>query len=272
MTDKHEERKMRKLCLGFLTAMEAAPAELVTLAAQNDCRLITVLLRPGAPHDIVGDQEARRETLRRCKDLGVAVDMIEGFELNPGTDVRAFAPLLATGQALGAKIANVVLRGDDLGEMADLAGQLAALAGGHGQSLCFEFSRRMSIKTLPEAAAFLTRLNAGDARILIDSLHFFRNGGAVADIAPHKTLIGRTQISDGPASMPLDNQRHEAYAERLPAGEGAFPLRDFMAALPRDIVVEAEVPMQSLADRGVPVDERVRRVLAATARLIAEAP
>ena len=84
---------MRPLCLDFLTAIEASPPELATLAAGNGCESISILVHPspGVPdYGINIDSPMRRETLSRCRDLGIAIDMVEGFFLTPETDVGAY--------------------------------------------------------------------------------------------------------------------------------------------------------------------------------------
>jgi sugar phosphate isomerase/epimerase len=263
---------MLRLCLDFLTALSASPPELVSLAGANDCRLVSLHLQAAAEGEasLIGDTAMRRETLLRCRDLGVAVDMVEGFVLKPGASDEAVEPMLAAGAALGARGANVVLRGDEVGAVTDQAGRLCELAAGYGLATWFEFSRRVAIKTLPEAAAVVRALGAADAKILIDTLHFFRFGGAVSDLAACRDLIGRAQLSDGPLVMADEAQFDEAYYERMVPGEGALPLLGLLRELPGGVTVGAEVPLRSWEAQGVSVEERVRRVLAASAAMLAE--
>jgi sugar phosphate isomerase/epimerase len=58
--------------------------------------------------------------------------------------------------------------------------------------------------------------------------------------------------------------------ERLVPGEGDLPLRDILAALPADIVIEIEVPQRSLALAGVSPIERLRPCVEAARRLLAD--
>jgi hypothetical protein len=85
------------LCLDFLTAIEASPPELAVLAADNGCQSISFMVHPvaGVPDfGMVGDTSMRRETRQRCADLGIGLDMVEGFLLNPETDIAVFGPAL----------------------------------------------------------------------------------------------------------------------------------------------------------------------------------
>jgi sugar phosphate isomerase/epimerase len=158
----------------------------------------------------------------------------------------------------------------EVGIVLDQAAGIYELAGAYGIPAYFEFSRRMTIKTLPEAAKFVRALGASQAKVLVDTLHFFRFGGEAAQIATYRDLIGRAQLLDGPREMPVEQQFAEAYYERLPPGEGALPLLDLPRALPDGVTVGAETPLRSWEERGVSLEERVRHVLAASAALLAK--
>ena len=73
----------------------------------------------------------------------------------------------------------------------------------------------------------------------------------------------------GTAACNLEQQRNIA-AELLP-GDGEFPLREFVNALPPGVPIGVEVPMQSLKDRGVGPMERARLAVEAARRVIAQA-
>jgi sugar phosphate isomerase/epimerase len=104
-------------------------------------------------------------------------------------------------------------------------------------------------------------LNVG---ILLDVLHFMRSDGTLHEIRriPPEWLTF-LQICDGPAAKPpLEHLAEEARGARLFPGEGAFPIREILAELPRDLPIEIEVPHP--AARGQPLAEQaavaVRRV------------
>src|SRR6204780_4913586 len=108
---------MHPLCLDFLTAVEASPPELAELAAENGCQSISFMVHPvpGVPDfDMARDTPMRRETKRRCAELGIGIDMVEGFLLTPETNVAAFRPSLDSAAWLGAGCANILLRDDDI--------------------------------------------------------------------------------------------------------------------------------------------------------------
>jgi sugar phosphate isomerase/epimerase len=262
---------MRPLCLDFLTAIEAAPPELATLAAANGCESISILVHPapGVPdYGMNSDTPVRRETTNRCRDLGIAVDIIEGFFLTPDSDVAAYRASLESGGVLGARAANVLLRDADLGRLRDKLAVFSALAHEHGMTTLTEWSIRSPFPSPAAAAAFL--VEAGHpARLAFDSLHLYRGGFSAADLtALDPAVIGRGQLSDGPAHMPNERILAEAFSERLPPGDGALPLAAFVQALPRCVVMGLEVPMEAERQRGVSAADRVKRVVEAALPLM----
>jgi sugar phosphate isomerase/epimerase len=262
---------MRALCLDFLTAIEAAPPELAMLAAAAGCESISILAHPapGVPdYGMNSDTPMRRQTLDRCRDLGIAIDMIEGFFLTPESDVATYRASLESGGILGARTANVLLRDTDHGRLRDKLTQFSALAREHGMTTLTEWSIRSPFPSPAEAAAFLAG-TGHPARLAFDSLHLYRAGYSASDLsALDPAHIGRGQLSDGPAHMADERILAEAFSERLPPGEGALPLAAFVAALPPGVVLGLEVPMEAERQRGVSAADRVKRVVDATRSLL----
>jgi len=260
-----------ELCLDFLTAVEASPPELAALAGANFCALIAIMVHPahGVPDfGMAADTPMRRETRLRCRMLGVGIDMIEGFLLTPDTDIMSFRPSLESGAWLEARSANVLLRDTDPERLSDNFASFCDLAAETGLAVVTEWSRRTPLKSPAEAARFLASTNVlartqhPAARLQLDSLHLFRAGFSASNIAAlDPAIIGRAQLSDGPAEMPAERQFDEALNDRRIPGEGDLPLRAFVNALPPDIVIGIEVPMASLKAQGLGPEERVRRAV-----------
>ena len=266
---------MHPLCLDFLTAVEASPPELAGLAAANGCQSISFMVHPvqGVPDfGMNSDTPMRRETRQRCAQLGIGVDMVEGFLLTPEVDIAAFAASLESAAWLGAKSANVVLRDSDENHLAESFTAFRDLAGSFGIVTLAEWSRRTCFPSPAAIGRFLTAVGDG-ALLQVDFLHTYRGGFGPADIAAlEPRIVGRGQISDGPAEMPVDRQFAEAIGGRLAPGEGALPLGDFIRALPPGTVIGIEAPNTALKDQGVGAAERVRRAAAGTRALLENPP
>jgi sugar phosphate isomerase/epimerase len=260
---------MHPLCLDFLTAIEASPPELAQLAATNGLALIAIMVHPaeGVPDfGMATDTPMRRDTKRRCGALGVRIDMIEGFLLKPETDAAAFRASLESGAWLEARSVNILLRDHDLSRLGDNLAAFRDLASECGLAVVTEWSRRTPLPSPAEAAAFVAR---SGARLQFDSLHLFRAGFSAVDLmALDPSIVGRAQLSDGPADMPVERQFGEALGERLVPGNGQLPLTAFVRALPAGTVIGIEVPMESLKEQGIGPAERVTRAVTGSRRLL----
>jgi sugar phosphate isomerase/epimerase len=259
------------LCLDFLTAVEASPPELASLAAANGCQSVSFMVHPvqGVPDfGMNTDTPMRRETQRRCAGLGIGVDMVEGFLLTPDVDVAAFAPSLESAAWLGAGSANVVLRDSEEARLEESFTAFRNLASSFGIVTLAEWSRRTCFPNPAAIGKFLARVGK-DALLQVDFLHAHRGGSNPSEIAAlDPAIVARGQISDGPADMPVDQQFAEAIGGRLNPGDGALPLREFIQALPPGIVIGIEVPNTALKDRGVSAEERVKRAVDGVRRLL----
>jgi sugar phosphate isomerase/epimerase len=262
------------LCLDFLTAIEASPPELAQMAADSGLGLIGIMVHPvtGVPDfGMESDTPMRRETRQRCRDLGVTIELIEGFLLTPETDVAGFRASFESGAWLEARSVNVILRDPDLTRLADNLAACCELGREYGIAVGTEWSRRTPLKSPAEAAAFLGA-NAPDCTLQFDSLHVYRAGFSAADIAAlDPAIVGRGQFSDGPIEMPVERQFAEALGERMIPGDGELPLTAFARALPAGTVIGIEVPMTALKDQGVGPAERVARAVAGTRAVLAKA-
>jgi hypothetical protein len=63
----------------------------------------------------------------------------------------------------------------------------------------------------------------------------------------------------------------EAMHERQIPGEGELPLVSILRNVRPDVVVSGEVPLRSLEKAGVSAEERVRRIVDATRRVLVDA-
>jgi sugar phosphate isomerase/epimerase len=109
-----------------------------------------------------------------------------------------------------------------------------------------------------------------DAGVLIDALHLARTGGVPADVAAlPPNLVRSVQLCDGPAASPrtVGEIVAEARGKRLPPGAGELPLSDLLQAVPNDVALSIEAPMDDR--RGA--EARARHLYEATRRLLAAA-
>lgn len=265
---------MHPLSLEQLTIMDVTPPELVSIAAALDCQAISLYVEPPGGgievYPLIDDTPVRRETIARLADTGVVLHNLEAYVLAPDTRVDSYRKSLEAGARMGAKTATVIVFDPDRGRVTDRFAQLCVQAEELGLRINAEFFAGSELKSFRDALALVTAAAQPNAGIVVDSLHIARTGSALADVArTDPRLIGNAQISDGPLTMPPDQQMFEAKDQRQIPGAGELPLREFIEALPPNLMIGVEVPLETLKRRGVPAMERARLAVEATRRLLA---
>jgi sugar phosphate isomerase/epimerase len=257
---------VKQIGLDFLTVGELTAPDMVSMAAKHGLPSVNLLVHPFPPlpyYNLIGDTPTRRATAARCRDLGVAVEMIEPFSMTVDAEPEDFRPALETGAYLGARWINLLSRDTEPNRIADKFGRMLTLADEYGLGVFTEFHRRQYLKTLTQTVDFLREHRLDRIKVEVDALHFFRLDGRVDEIVRHRDWIARAQVCDGPADMPIEEQNGEAREHRLPVGEGAFPLQAFVDALPDGITLGIEAPHRTYS-----LEERVARSVAGTRKLL----
>jgi sugar phosphate isomerase/epimerase len=184
-------------------------------------------------------------------------------------EARAFATFAA---AIGARVLQVVGWDDLVDRAVENLALVADLAADVGLGVVVEFMPYSQTKTLGDALQLVTEVDRPNVKLLLDSLHLFRSGGTVADVAavdPHH--FGVIQLSDAPTKAPAyEDLRPESIGNRLIPGTGEFPLHELLAALPGDLPISLEVPCAAVAE--LPRVEQARFVLDGFRRFLAETP
>ena len=268
---------MTELALGFLSVFALPPVEFVNLAADLDCQHISTIVQgqPLVPLDFppfsLKDAALRKELLAAMNDRGVSISLGDGFLVLPGADMRNFCSDLDVLAELGVPRINVVSLDPDLRSTFDQLAALTELGAQRNIETDVEPVPGLTIGDLPTALVALDDVGRPDFRLLIDTMHLVRSGSSAADLsALDPQHIGYAQLNDTTLQPRIDNYMEEAMYERMVPGEGELPLRDILAALPPDIVIELEVPRRSLALAGVSPIDRLRPCVDAARRLLAE--
>lgn len=270
---------MRPLGIERLCVFGMPPVEFVHLAADLDCRFVGVALTPmryynphGYPDWSLRDDPALRRDMRAAMtDRDVGVSLCEGFGVGRDIDVAAYAADLDIVHELGCRRVNVVSMDKDFARTADGFAAFAELARERDIEAVTEIGPG-PIRGLSAALEAIRHVGRANFRLLIDTMHYFRLGGTIAEIAElDPALIGYVQLCDAPLRSAFPTYMEEALHERLPPGAGELPLAEFLPFTPHDVVVSVEVPQRSLAEAGLGPRERVEPVVAAARRLLESA-
>ncbi len=268
---------MNSLGIELLTVLGMPPVAHLRLAAELGCGHISTGLSSvpmrhlGVPDwtmfpdwSLEGNPALQREMKAAMRDTGVRIALGEGFRVRSDGDVADRTGGLDLMAELGAERINAVSMEHDLPRTYDQLAKLADMVIERGMEFTIEFAPPNAINSLAGALAAMDHIGRGRCRLLVDAMHFFRSGGAVAELAAlDPDLIGYAQICDAPLVSAGGTYMDEAMFERLAPGAGEFPLSDFIAALPADIDIGLEVPNLALTlSEGSPIGIAMRAVLA----------
>jgi sugar phosphate isomerase/epimerase len=252
------------------------PVQFVKLAADLGCSCISTGLTalPFNPHGYASfslrdDAALRREMIAALRDRGVAISLGEGCTIRAQRDIREAAADMDIMRDLGVERVNTVSLDPDRTRSFDQLATFAEMAAARGMQSTVELCPVLVVNNLETALAAVRHVGRPDFKLLLDTMHLGRSGATAADIAAlDPKLIGYVQVCDAPSTPRIANYMEEATYERRVPGEGDLPLRDMLAAMPRDVVISLEVPLRSQALAGIGPEIRLRRCVEATGKLL----
>jgi sugar phosphate isomerase/epimerase len=259
------------LALHQITAMEASPPELLSIAAEVGCSHACVFVHlptpnvpfPAVTPEMVGEMRARMGA------TGVGVSNLEYFPLMADTDVADFRAPLDLGAELGAhRLVAHIHDPDDMRAAANLAA-LADLAAERGLQVGLEFmGLTPACNSIARAVRFVELAARPNVGIAVDCLHVVRTGGTAEDIsAVPPEFFSYGQLCDGPDMSVQGDYLTEAMNRMVP-GEGVFPIQAMVEATPAAVPFDVEVPSLTGQQQGIPALERARKAAAAGRRIL----
>lgn len=265
---------MKHLTLGWLTLLDAPPADVVTAAAAGGFQSVGLRITGRKLSDsyypIVGHSAAMHEIRRRLDDTGIRLSNISVYHLYPEITLDHLRPVIEATAELGAEIIVVTCMDSDEARWTAFIAACCEQAVKYGIKLALEFVPYSHVKSLEQGYRIVRNAQQPNFGLLIDSLHFARSGGAPGDllsIDPDHIVFA--QLCDAarekPPGMDLPT---EARTGRLYPGDGGLPLHDFLDALPADTEIEIETPRVDQID--LTPEERAVRAGEATRRFLAD--
>jgi sugar phosphate isomerase/epimerase len=247
---------MNRLGIEQLTVLAMPPVEYVRLAGQLGCVSISTGIT-GMPLTMFGitdyapwpawslrdDPALRREAIATMRDTGVKIGLAEGFRAASNADVADYAHDLDLFAELGALRLNAICMENDMGMAVDQLGKLAEMAAQRDMIFTIEFFPSEGINSFERALEVVDGIGRNKAKVLLDSMHFFRTGGTVEKLGAVGTdVIGYVQLADSPGTAPGETYFMDSLFARDVPGQGELPLAALIAALPTDMPVSVEVP------------------------------
>lgn len=236
----------RPVGVAYLTLAPLSPPDSVLVAAQAGFDFVGLRAKPfdaGDPDPgVVSGSSLLRETRRRLDDTGLWVLDIEFVLLTATITESDWMPALEVGAELGASLISVAVADADSARVADNLAALVVSAAPYGIRPALEPISYQRLRSLSDAVAAAEK---SGATLLLDPLHLTRAGeslDAIRSIDP--SLVPVIQLCDAPLVGPgsVSALAHESRCGRLPAGQGALALVDFLVAAPAGTPISVEVP------------------------------
>lgn len=264
---------MERLSLHPLVAIGATPKALLEIAARLTCPTVSLFVtnseKSRAPYVETIAQAA--DLRRQAQALDVGIYGLEVFSIDAQGVTDSLRRGLEIGAELGAKRLTTCIYDPDLKRAADNFEIFHDMADKSGLAVHIEFHAFGTLNTLSATRDFLSGVSA-QASICADVLHLYRNEGGLESLSsPHPIAIGHAQICDGPLERPRQSWLHEAVADRLRPGEGAFDLAGFVNALPESVRIDVEAPVSAARRIGLSDLDQCTAALDAARRVMKRA-
>jgi sugar phosphate isomerase/epimerase len=252
MTAMRKDIRPPHLGVAHFSAIAIPPAEFVTLAAGAGFSAVGFRLFPafaGAPfYSLPSGGADAREVKARLAGEGIALHDIEFVVIDAAFDPASVRAVLHDAADLGARRLSVCGEDADQGRLTANFAALCGVAAEVGMGVDLENMGWRPVRTFADSLAIVEAAGAANGGVLVDALHFFRNGGTVAEltVAPAARIRG-LQLCDvaGPAPATDVDRIAEARGGRLAPGAGELPLEALLRAAPPDATVSVEVPLCS---------------------------
>lgn len=265
---------LARISLDQLTVVGVSPTELVDIAADAGYDAISPFAggsdRVPAHRLAIGDS-LTAAMVARLRERGIGVSNLDGLVIKRRMDWDEYARLLDVAVHIGAARGASVVFDTDRARATDSFCRMAEMAADRDLGLVVEFCRLTAVGSLADAVSFVE--SAGrSAGVLVDLMHLIHSGETPADIARYDpALIMAAQLCDSRIAVGDEDYMRDAFVQREVPGEGELPVVDFLKALPAHAAIGIEVPLQSMAARGVSHLDRARLLIDRCRALLAEA-
>ncbi len=178
------------------------------------------------------------------RETGLPLLDVEVIWLKPGPPDPGHIRIVDIALELGApNLLCVSSDPDDAATAAKLA--LLAERAGSAARVNLEFGLFTEVKTMAQAVAIAEQVAHPAMGVLVDSLHWCRSGGTIAQLGDlPRHLISYAQLCDAPmpGADPADGAAilTEAIDGRVPLGQGGLPLGPVLDALPAGLPIAIE--------------------------------
>ncbi|WVT76497.1 sugar phosphate isomerase/epimerase (plasmid) [Sinorhizobium chiapasense] len=243
-----------ELGVAHFSSIALPPMEFAVMAARAGFASIGLRLHPafpGAPfYELPVGSHSAQEFKTIADSEGIKVFDIEFFVIDENFAADRHEATVAAAANIGARRLSVCGDDRDGGRLATNFFEFCALAARYGMSVDIENMGWRTVRTFRDSVALVNSCGAENAGVLVDGIHFFRNGASIDALRANAGKVKHVQLCDvrGPAPKTSDAMIAEARSGRLAPGEGELPLKDLWAATEYGAAISVEVPLVGPVD------------------------
>ncbi|HUY06046.1 MAG TPA: sugar phosphate isomerase/epimerase [Acidimicrobiales bacterium] len=252
-----------KLGLAPLTLFRPPPLDLVTYAGEAGYDAVGFQL--GLQDLPVSPLAEDAQFLKDAKELlarwGLSVMEVSNIVFEPERTFDEGRVLIDFAKQIGASIVQATVWDEERDRVVERLIALADYAKSLDLGITIEYMPYSQCRSFDEAYSLVSASERSNVHILLDTLHFSRSGGVLADLGRKEARsYSFIQLCDARAIAPApEDLRYESVYDRLPLGEGGLELGPILERVPTDLSISLEIPCQRLKD--LPPVEQAREHL-----------
>lgn len=246
-----------------MTLFRPPPLEFVECAGAAGYEAVGIQLGlqevPVSP--LATDPQFMREAKSLIARYGLSVMEVSNIVFEPDRTFDEGTILIDFAKEIGASIVQATVWDTERNRVVDRLGALADYARGADLGITIEYMPYSHCVSFEDAHDLVRRADRDNISVLLDTLHFARSGGKVADL-DDTTLASYSfvQLCDAREEVPAyEDLRYESVNDRLPLGEGGIDIGGILEKLPTDLPISLEIPCQRLSH--LPLEEQAREHL-----------
>jgi len=221
---------------------------MIQIAAETGYDFVSLRLAPVTDDEptfpYATDPSLVIDVAKELDQYGVSVLDVELIRTDPGTKVDDWRRFVEVAEELGARHVITQVPEPDTVKAVEIFQEICELGARSGMTVDLEFIPWTATNDLARAVEIVTRAEAANGAVLVDTLHFARSRSSLTQLAgiPAR-FFNFIQLcdADDPWSVSDEEFIRIARADRKPPGQGDIDLGPIVEALP-PVPYALEVP------------------------------
>ena len=239
---------VHQFSLAYLAVFGTPPLRMIQIASETGYDFVSLRLAPVTDDEptfpYTTDPSLVTDVAKALDHYGVSVLDVELIRTDPGIQVADWQRFVDVAEELGARHVITQVPEPDTVKAVEIFQETCELGARSGMTIDLEFIPWTATNDLARAVEIVTRAEAPNGAVLVDTLHFARSRSSLTQLAgvPGR-LFNFIQLCDADDPWSVDDEEfiRIARADREPPGEGVIDLGSIVEAMP-PVPYALEVP------------------------------